>query len=699
VVREIRADTVTNTDYTYDALGRLATVTDPKQQVTTYTYNLDGSVASLAHTNAEVSTPGVTWTYDPAYARVTTMVDGTGTTSYTYHQVGQLGAGQVATVDGPLANDVISYSYDQLGRMISRAIDGVPLTLTYDPLGRVEREANALGTFTYTFDGVSGRLATVTYPNNQTSTYTYYPAAQDHRLQTIDHRYPNGAPLSKFDYTYDIVGNILTWRQQADTAAVIWDYGYDNADQLIRAVKRATDPQATVLQRFAYGYDPAGNRLYEQIDDTVTSWTYDRLNRLMTQQAGGLLRVAGSVNEPATVRVQGQAAAVNATGAFSGGVQVAPGTTRFTITARDASGNSTTENYDVDQTGSSKMFAFDANGNVGADGALTFEWDARDRMVAINRGAHRTEFQYDGRSRRATRVEKESGLIVSGIAYVWSDTTLVEERALGTNAVSRRLESAGVEQGVPFFYAKDHLGSPHELVDGFGVVRGRYTYDPFGRRSQVAGDATSPVGFTGHDYHSDTGLILTLFRAYSTEYGRWLSRDPLGTLGSPNLYAYVENKPIRLVDPFGLASVQTTHCDNNQRSRIENAFGGICGSVAQPSGRCRQVLSQNNLLDGMQRQCREGIRVECTSEFTCGEYRPPFFSRGPGLIRLSNMAVDGAGRCGGDPDRHMDGPAQTLAHEMAHAAGVGVDMDRTYPPHERNWRLAEDVAYACRQPQ
>jgi hypothetical protein len=144
---------------------------------------------------------------------------------------------------------------------------------------------------------------------------------------------------------------------------MIWEYGYDNGDQLVRAVKRATDPQGTVLQRFASGYDQGGNRLFEQIDDTVTAWTYDRLNRLVTQQAAGLLRVAGSVNEPATVRVQGRPASIDASGLFVGGVQVAPGTTRFTVTATDASGNVATQSYDVDQSGGVKTFSFDANGN------------------------------------------------------------------------------------------------------------------------------------------------------------------------------------------------------------------------------------------------------------------------------------------------------------------------------------------------
>lgn len=73
---------------------------------------------------------------------------------------------------------------------------------------------NVLGTFTYGYDGVTSRIASVTYTNNQTTSYSYLPSTQDHRLQTIHHKYPNGATLSKFDYTYDVVGNIVTWRQQ-----------------------------------------------------------------------------------------------------------------------------------------------------------------------------------------------------------------------------------------------------------------------------------------------------------------------------------------------------------------------------------------------------------------------------------------------------------------------------------------------------
>ncbi len=53
-----------------------------------------------------------------SYARVATMVDGTGTTTYAYQAISDAGAGQVASVDGPMTNDTISYTYDELGRVI-----------------------------------------------------------------------------------------------------------------------------------------------------------------------------------------------------------------------------------------------------------------------------------------------------------------------------------------------------------------------------------------------------------------------------------------------------------------------------------------------------------------------------------------------------------------------------------------------------
>src|SRR5262249_24057802 len=154
--------------------------------------------------------------------------------------------------------------------------------------------------------------------------------------------------LSKFDYTYDVVGNILTLRRQVDSNAVTWTYGYDTADQLTSAIKQSTDPTPVTLNRYAYTYDVADNRTGEQIDEVAKGATYDSMNRLVSQQSSGAVRLEGTVSEPATVTVGGKALSVSGANRFTGSIPITTGTTPFTITAVDASGNSASQAFEVD---------------------------------------------------------------------------------------------------------------------------------------------------------------------------------------------------------------------------------------------------------------------------------------------------------------------------------------------------------------
>lgn len=560
VTRELRADGVTATLYTYQsASGRLATVTDPKQQVTTYAYAVDDYVIGMTFTNAVIATPGVSYTYDPVYNRVATMVDGTGTTAYTYHPAGTLGAGQVATVDGPLTNDTIAYTYDELGRVVTRSINGAANTTTqgYDALGRVTTETNVLGMFTYAYVGATGRLQLVTYPNGQTSSYAYYDTLGDLRLQTIHHRKPDTSTLSRFEYTYDAVGNILTWQQQADSAApTMWRYGYDRADQLTAAVHQTTDPTPSLIKRYAYSYDLAGNRTSEQIDDAVALASHDNLNRLLTHQPGGVLTFKGTLNEPGTVTINGKPAQVDATNRFVAGVPVTVGTNTITINAVDASGNATEAVYEVDQAGTSKSFTYDANGNMTSDGTRTFEWDGRNQLVAVNVGTHRSEFSYDGLQRRARQIEKESGITQTDTRTLWCETAICEERAADGSTVRRKAFEFGEQfSDQADYFTADHLGSVREVSDASGILLTRLAFDPWGRRTA----SSIPHGFARLRQESSEPLWFGLLRAYSSEYGRWLSRDALGSAAAdgPNQYAYVGNHPLTLIDPLGLQGIGT----------------------------------------------------------------------------------------------------------------------------------------------
>jgi RHS repeat-associated protein len=553
--REVRADGTTATQYVYDSTtNRLKTVTDPKGQVTTYTYNLDDALQQVAYTNATIATPSVSYTYDPAYARIATMVDGTSTTAYTYHPPGGLGATQVASVDGPLTNDTITYGYDELGRVESRAINSVAATQEYDALGRVTSETNVLGTFGYGYDGVTARLASVTYPNGQASSYSYLGNTGDRRLQTIHHQKPDNSTLSKFDYTYDAVGSFLTWQQHVDSAApTVYQFGYDAADQLTAATNQTTDPTPTVLKRFAYAYDAAGNRTSEQIDDAVTSTSHDALNRLTSQQSGGALLFNGTLSEPASVTIQGQSVTVDATNQFSGSVPAPSGTTTVVIAATDGSGNQSTATYEVDQASASKTLTYDTNGNITADGTRTFEWDARNQLAAVSVGTRRSESTYDGLQRKVRIVEKENNVVQSDTRVIWCEMVICEVRAADGATVTPRAFKHGEQLGgAARFFAVDHLGSVTDVSDASAALLGRYAYDPWGRRSVTAGADVTPVGFTGDLWEGVGSLWVTHYRALDADLGRWLSADPIGLKVGVNLYAYVKNEPIARWDPLGL---------------------------------------------------------------------------------------------------------------------------------------------------
>jgi RHS repeat-associated protein len=640
MTREVRANGAA-TLYTYESrTSRLKTVTDPKQQVTTYTYALDDQLTGMAFTNAQIATPSVSFTYDAVFGRLATMVDGTGTTTYGYHPIttpGTLGATQLASVDGPLSNDTITYTYDQLSRVTTRAINGVSVTWTFDGLGRVTSEANVLGTFTYTYDGPTDRVATVTYPNGQTSAYAYFSNGGDRRLQTIHHRYPNSDTLSKFDYTYDAAGNILTWRQQADTSAVLWEYGYDRADQLLTAVKKSTDPTPAILTRYGYAYDPAGNRLVEQIDEAMAGATYNNVNELVSQGPSGLLRFEGTVSEPAAVTVGGKVALVTADNRFTASVPVATGTNTVTIMAVDANGNTTSDTYQVTSSGGSKTFTHDANGNLISDGTRTFEWDARNQLVAVTVGTHRSEFTYDAQQRRVRVVEKENGITQSDAKVLWCEDEICEERDAGGMVVVRRFGHADEVSGTARFLTTDHLRSIVDQTNGNGALQSHYSYDPFGRQ-EFTGVQLGRARYTGHDNQSDAGILLSWYRAYDSSLGRWLSEDPSGTASGINLYAYVDNNPIADYDPMGLAKrkrrtiFRTRGCDPDETLQCR----AICGSKGMESCRVSQTFRVTRITGGLASWDWKDGPMSCS----CNEPKEPLC--GDNCTRVFNWLAVGA---------------------------------------------------------
>jgi RHS repeat-associated protein len=299
---------------------------------------------------------------------------------------------------------------------------------------------------------------------------------------------------------------------------------------------------------------------------------FDGANAIVSAEGGGPVRFAGQLSKPAAITVGGVQARVDSRYRFEADVNLAPGPHTVTLVATDPATNTTvTHDYQVDVTaGTSHAYTRDENGNInrstsGASSpggkrppSTTYEWDATDRLSAINTGTHRTEIQYDGLGRRAHITEKQSGSITSEKRFLWCGNELCEERNASGSTVTKRFfpqgeqRIGGTDAGT-YFYTRDHLGSIREMTDWAGNARARYDYTPWGTRSKIGGDLDCDFGFTGFYFHSPSGLNFSRTRAHDVVAAKWLSRDPIGEDGGLNLYSYVFNQPTLLNDPLGLA--------------------------------------------------------------------------------------------------------------------------------------------------
>jgi hypothetical protein len=109
-------------------------------------------------------------------------------------------------------------------------------------------------------------------------------------------------------------------------------------------------------------------------------------------------------------------------------------------------------------------------------------------------------------------------VIESDIRYLYGDTGVLQERSVDGGTALKTYTSQGeldytTTPPTPRYYTRDHLGSVREVVAQNGTLLGRYDYKPYGKRVQVSGIYEAAKGYTGHDYHVASGLVLTRYRA------------------------------------------------------------------------------------------------------------------------------------------------------------------------------------------
>lgn len=80
-----------------------------------------------------------------------------------------------------------------------------------------------------------------------------------------------------------------------------------------------------------------------------------------------------------------------------------------------------------------------------------------------------------------------------------------------------------------------------------------YKHDVFGNIISETGPAFNRgFTYTSRERHARSGFYYYRARLYDPQTGRFLTQDPIGPLGGVNLYAYVGDSPVNLIDPLGL---------------------------------------------------------------------------------------------------------------------------------------------------
>ncbi len=308
------------------------------------------------------------------------------------------------------------------------------------------------------------------------------------------------------------------------------DFGFVR-DQLGRITQKTETINGTATT-YNYEYDLAG-RLTEVCVNGLrqTHYEYDgNSNRTLSRQCAANIQC-----QPATQCSIG----ADVTGTYDNQDRMtAYGITTYQYTLNgdllSETANSQTTNYQYDVFGNLRTVTL-PNGNT-----IDYVIDGRNRRVGKKVNSVLTQgFLYDGQLRIVAELDG-SGILVSQFVY-------------GTKV---NVPEYMIQGGQTYQIITDHLGSPRFVVNtSTGAIAQQMNYDEFGNVTSDTNPGFQPFGFAGGLYDRDTGLVRFGARDYDPVIGRWTAKDPIMfSGGDSNLYGYVIDDPINLIDVNGTGS-------------------------------------------------------------------------------------------------------------------------------------------------
>jgi RHS repeat-associated protein len=573
-----------NLTYTYNRLGKIATVGDATTGTRTFNYNLAGTL--------ELQSEDL-----PSYfgsRRITYPVASSGV-------IGRPTGLQLGTSGSPTSEQNVTYGYGGAGRFTGLGASGRTLTYSY------AANANLLSSIEDTTSGSGTGW-------KQTRTYL---ATRD-LLDEIETKYTTTSK-AKFDYDpanngsgHDALGRRL---KVAKTGEIYSRYGngsqgldttwtYDDRSQVISEVTKLGGSATVVTGRDdAYAWDNIGNRSSSAgttHNANAANYTANALNQYTQRSVPGIFDVAGAASASATVTVNSSSTGVTRHGEYFFKGHPLTNTSPVFSTLNIDDGSSPTVHLDAFLPLTPEPFAYDDDGNLIRDGRWVYVYDAENRLIAqFTRGAtgddplasdpanaavwssgvarQKLQFTYDYLGRRVDK------LVSSWVSSSWSPTS--EERFVydGWNAIAKLNALSGNALVASYYWGLDWSGTMQGaggvgglalIVDGgighfpifdgngnvVGLVRpstgaldAAYEFDAFGQTLRESGTYASinPFRFSTKYTDLETALVYYGLRYYSPTLGRFICRDPKEEDGGRNLYAFLRNNAINDIDVLG----------------------------------------------------------------------------------------------------------------------------------------------------
>ncbi len=534
--------------YSFDAMSRLTSETNPESGTKTYVYDSDstmcgnGASTSRGDLLKTVDSNGnCVMRYYDALHRVTDIGNNsqsatnpckrfrydnssgyTGSTKpvglvNTFGRLIEAATDACTTTDQILADEW--FSYTARGE-ISDTYESTPhsggyyhVSQTYWPNGAPNVLGGNIGlptTITYGADG-EGRTSTTTASSGQnpvTSTsYNMFTTPNqltvafgsgDSDVFTYD---PSTIRLNKYQFN---VGS------QTVTGTLSW-----NANSSLGSLN-ITDPFSTAnTQNCSFAADDL-SRISQVNCGTIwgQNFSYDPFGNI---QKNGISGTGGS--------------------SFAPTYQSSPTTNRVASVSGvsatyDANGNSLNDTF--------RTFTWDADGNPVTIGPISLTYDALDRMVEQSVSSTNSEIVYG-----------PSGVKLA----LMNGTTLTKAFVPLTGGATAVYSSSGLA----YYRHTDHLGSSRFASTPSRTLYSDTAYSPFGEPYASSGAIDN--SFTGQNQDTTAGLYDFLFREQDPNQTRWTSTDPAGLAAvdpsnpqSWNRYAYVLGDPLSYVDPLGFGS-------------------------------------------------------------------------------------------------------------------------------------------------